>query len=107
MKSRKLWAVGAIVAGLLPAVSALAVDPTVTLDSPDRTAATPSSSNESKPSESYPNRDAIRAPRGDNPNLPNPVTPSASNESAPQPQSTLGEPTNASGMGEGAVGATR
>jgi len=39
------------------------------------------------------------APRGDNPNLPNPVTPSAANESAAQPQGTLRDPTNRSGMG--------
>ena len=38
------------------------------------------------------------APRGDNPNLPNPVTPSAANEGAPQPQGTLRDPTNKSGM---------
>ena len=38
------------------------------------------------------------APRGDNPNLPNPVTPSAANEAAAQPQGTLRDPTNQSGM---------
>jgi hypothetical protein len=43
--------------------------------------------------------------RGDNPNLPNPVTPSAANESAPQP--TLREPTNMTGMEGAPVGATR
>ena len=36
------------------------------------------------------------APRGDNPNLPNPVTPSGANESSPQPQR---DPTNTTGMG--------
>ena len=36
------------------------------------------------------------APRGDNPNLPNPVTPSASNESAAQPTR---DQTNTTGMG--------
>jgi hypothetical protein len=36
------------------------------------------------------------APRGDNPNLPNPVTPGAANESAPQPRP---EQTNTTGMG--------
>jgi hypothetical protein len=41
------------------------------------------------------------APRGDNPNLPNPVTPSAANEGAPQPQGTLRDPTNQSGMQRG------
>lgn len=39
------------------------------------------------------------APRGDNPNLPNPVTPRAANESAAQPQGSLSDPTNKSGMG--------
>ena len=39
------------------------------------------------------------APRGDNPNLPNPVTPHAANESAPQPQGAMRDPTNSSGMG--------
>lgn len=39
------------------------------------------------------------APRGDNPNLPNPVTPRAANESAAQPQGSLRDPTNSSGMG--------
>ena len=43
--------------------------------------------------------------RGDNPNLPNPVTPSAANESAPQPN--LREPTNTTGMEGAPVGATR
>lgn len=38
------------------------------------------------------------APRGDNPNLPNPVTPQAANESAAQPQGSLRDPTNRSGM---------
>ena len=47
------------------------------------------------------------APRGDNPNLPNPVTPSAANEGAPQPQGTLRDPTNQSGMQRGgSTGAT-
>ena len=36
------------------------------------------------------------APRGDNPNLPSPVTPSASNESASQPSR---DQTNTTGMG--------
>jgi hypothetical protein len=39
------------------------------------------------------------APRGDNPNLPNPVTPRAANESAAQPQGSLKDPTNQTGMG--------
>ena len=41
------------------------------------------------------------APRGDNPNLPNPVTPSAANEGTAQPQGTLRDPTNQTGMREG------
>lgn len=39
------------------------------------------------------------APRGDNPNMPNPVTPRAANESAAQPQGSLRDPTNQTGMG--------
>ena len=41
------------------------------------------------------------APRGDNPNLPNPVTPGAANESAPQPQGSMRDPTNTTGMPQG------
>ena len=41
------------------------------------------------------------APRGDNPNLPNPVTPSGANESASQPQGSLRDPTNTTGMPRG------
>ncbi len=41
------------------------------------------------------------APRGDNPNLPNPVTPRSPNESGAQPQGTLRDPTNSSGMSGG------
>lgn len=41
------------------------------------------------------------APRGDNPNLPNPVTPSSANESAAQPQDSLRDPTNTTGMPKG------
>jgi hypothetical protein len=61
--------------------------------------------NESKPFVQQP--EGVRPlVRGDNPNLPNPVTPSAANESAPQP--TLREPTNTTGMeGRPPVGATR
>jgi hypothetical protein len=63
--------------------------------------------NESKPSLPQDQQAFRPAPRTDNPNLPNPVTPSAANESAPQPKS-LREPTNASGMeGRAPVGATR
>jgi hypothetical protein len=52
--------------------------------------------NESNPGNTHPDRMYV-APRGDNPNLPNPVTPSAANESAPQPQGTLRNPTNVPG----------
>jgi hypothetical protein len=52
--------------------------------------------NESNPASTHPDRMYI-APRGDNPNLPNPVTPSAANESAPQPQGTFRDPTNSPG----------
>ena len=52
--------------------------------------------NESNPANTHPDRMTI-APRGDNPNLPNPVTPQAANESAPQPQGTLRDPTNQPG----------
>ena len=45
--------------------------------------------------------------RGDNPNLPNPVTPQAANESAPQPQGALADPTNRTGMPGEPVGSTR
>ena len=69
------------------------------------TSNTPMSPNESKPSIPRP-EPFVAAPRGDNPNLPNPVTPSAANESAAQPK--LKEPTNMTGMeGRGAVGGTR
>jgi hypothetical protein len=45
--------------------------------------------------------------RGDNPNLPNPVTPSGANESAPQPRTTVYDPTNQPGITPPARGATR
>ena len=64
----------------------------------------PTSPNESAPN---PRSEAPAAPpsaRGDNPNLPNPVTPQAANESAPQPQATVRNPTNSSGMGNPAGG---
>lgn len=64
---------------------------------------TPMSPSESK--SSIPTAEAFRpAPRANNPNLPNPVTPSAANESAPQP--VVVEPTNKTGMeGRGAAAA--
>ena len=45
--------------------------------------------------------------RGNNPNLPNPVTPSGANESAPQPRTTVYDPTNQPGIGAPPRGATR
>ncbi|HEX2827795.1 MAG TPA: hypothetical protein VHP37_15690 [Burkholderiales bacterium] len=53
----------------------------------------------------YPAQGPRPMARGDNPNLPNPVTPSAANESAPQP--VIHEPTNSTGMEGAPVGATR
>ncbi|HYC46594.1 MAG TPA: hypothetical protein VED01_14065 [Burkholderiales bacterium] len=52
--------------------------------------------NESNPASTHPDR-MQPAARGDNPNLPNPVTPQAVNESAPQPQGSFRDPTNAPG----------
>jgi hypothetical protein len=67
--------------------------------------ANPQNPNESKPFVQQP--EGVRPlVRGDNPNLPNPVTPRAANESAPQP--TLRDPTNTTGMeGRAPVGGTR
>ena len=72
--------------------------------------AIPSSANPMNPNEARPfvqQPEGVRPlVRGDNPNLPNPVTPSAGNESAAQPK--LREPTNMTGMeGQSGVGATR
>jgi hypothetical protein len=73
--------------------------------------ARPRAGNPMSPSESHPAMVRESQPpitRGDNRNLPNPATPSAANESAPQPQATVREPTNATGMeGRPPVGATR
>ena len=63
------------------------------------TARDPMNPNESRPFVQTP--EGVRPMvRGDNPNLPNPVTPSAANESAPQ---RLADPTNSSGMERRAV----
>ena len=53
-----------------------------------------------EPDHSYRTESADRGvvTRGDNPNLPNPVTPQAANESAAQPQGSLNDPTNRTGM---------
>lgn len=64
----------------------------------------PMDPNESKPFVQQP--EGVRPlVRGDNPNLPNPQTPSAANESAPQP--LLTDPTNTTGMEGLPVGGTR
>ena len=123
MMKRKLTLMGAALAGALLALSAGAQDRnhSGTSDSGDRgvvlpqsvdsvttypsnipggqsaipTARDPMNPNESRPFVQTP--EGVRPMvRGDNPNLPNPVTPSAANESAPQPR--LAEPTNSSGM---------
>jgi hypothetical protein len=64
----------------------------------------PMNPNEAKPFVQQP--EGVRPlVRGDNPNLPKPVTPSAANESAPQPRA---DQTNTTGMeGRMPVGATR
>ena len=133
MKNHKLTILGAALAGALFALSAGAQDRnhSGTSDSGDRGVVLPQSvenvttypsnipggqsvipraSDPMNPNESKP---FVQAPegvrpmmRGDNRNLPNPMTPSAANESAPQPR--LAEPTNSTGMqGRAAVGATR
>src|SRR5215207_7792994 len=122
MTARKLTVAAAAVAMTL-AASAGAVDQngSATYDSGDRGVATPATveqtpmaeraisggvpaiprsydpmnPNESKPFVQQP--EGVRPlVRGDNPNLPNPVTPSAANESAPQRM--LSDPTNTTGM---------
>jgi hypothetical protein len=131
MTKRNMTLIGAAFAGAMLATSAGAVDQnnSRTFDSGDRGVVTPQSVEETttfehrssggqpaiprsynpmNPNEAKP---FVQSPEGvrpqlraDNPNLPNPQTPSAANESAPQPM--LADPTNASGM-EGAVGGTR
>ena len=66
---------------------------------------TPTSPNESNPTLLRERQDPIA--RGDNPNLPNPVTPSGANESAPQPRTTVYDPTNQPGITRPPVGSTR
>ena len=133
MTRRKLTVLGAAFAGALLAASAGANDQHHRMmQSGDRAAASPSSANETTPaptraragepvmprdasptgvSESNPTiKREYQAPpaRSDNPNLPNPVTPSAANESAPQPQAAKSEPTNQPGIPPRApVGGTR
>src|SRR5690242_9195729 len=97
MKTQQLTLVAAALAGAVLAAPALA-DDQYRSSTPSNGAAMsprdnmPTSPNESKPLPIREPRDPIG--RGDNPNLPNPVTPSAANESAPQPQALKNEPTN-------------
>ena len=66
---------------------------------------TPTSPNESRSLPLREPQDPIA--RGDNPNLPNPVTPSGANESAPQPKTTVYDSTNQPGITRPPIGATR
>jgi hypothetical protein len=66
---------------------------------------TPTSPNESRSLPLREPQDPIA--RGDNPNLPNPVTPSGANESAPQPKTTVYDSTNQPGLTRPPIGATR
>jgi hypothetical protein len=132
MRKNKILLTAVALAGTLGAASAGAVDQNMsrTYDSGDRgipmpstveqsttyeqripggQPAIPRSNNPMNPNESRP---FVQSPegvrplvRGDNPNLPNPQTPSAANETAPQPR--LVEPTNTTGMEGAPVGATR
>jgi hypothetical protein len=108
MTMRKLTLVGAALAGVMLAASAGANDQYRSSErspmAPERAVTTPTSPNESSARVREP-RDPIG--RGDNPNLPNPVTPSAANESAPQPRSAKEEPTNQPGIPPYPVGGTR
>ena len=130
MTKCKLAALGAAFAGVVFAASAGANDPTVknlghgggspssmseAPAAPTRSLsgqavmprdARPSSVNESDPSKLREHQAPFA--RSDNPNLPNPVTPSAANESAPQPQTAKQDPTNQPGIpSQAPVGATR
>lgn len=132
MTARKLTFASAAAAALMLAGAAGAVDQnrSSTYDAGDRGVVTPysveqspiaernipggvpaipRSSNPMNPNESRPfvqQPEGVRPlVRGDNPNLPNPVTPSAANESAP---SAAVDPTNTTGMGgDLPVGGTR
>ena len=122
MKMRRLALAGAALAGVVLATPALADDqyrsstpsnravmsPPPPARAPEGTVVrdiTPVSPNESKALPMREPQDPIA--RGDNPNLPNPVTPSAANESAPQPKSLKNEPTNQPGTTRYPVGGTR
>ena len=82
-----------------PAPATRAAEGTVVRDT------TPASPNESRSLPIREPQDPIA--RGDNPNLPNPVTPSGANESAPQPRTTVYDPTNQPGLSAPPRGATR
>ena len=122
MKTQRLTLVAAALAGVVLAAPALAddqyrnstpsnravVSPPPPARAPEGTVVrdiTPTSPNESKALPMREPQDPIA--RGDNPNLPNPVTPSAANESAPQPQSLKHETTNQPGSPGYPVGGTR
>ena len=124
MTMRKLTLVGAALAGVMLAAAAGAdenvntpmpragdravMSPAAPARAPEGTVVrdtTPTSPNESKALPIRDPRDPIA--RGDNPNLPNPVTPSAANESAPQPRSAVSEPTNQPGIPGYPAGGTR
>ena len=124
MKMQRLTLVGAALAGVVLAAPALADDqyrsrsstpsnravmsPPPPARAPEGTVVrdtTPTSPNESKALPMREPQDPVA--RGDNPNLPNPVTPSAANESAPQPQSLKHETTNQPGIPGYPVGGTR
>jgi hypothetical protein len=124
MSMRKLTLVGAALAGVMLAGSAAAdenvnttmpragnravMSPPATARTPEGTVVrdvAPTSPNESKALPIREPQDPVA--RGDNPNLPNPVTPSAANESAPQPKSLNNEPTNQPGIPRYPTGGTR
>jgi hypothetical protein len=117
MTKRKLSLLGAAMAGALFAASAGANDMNRGAHRGDRVLvptaptgavvrdSTPTSPNESNPTLLREARDPVA--RSDNPNLPNPVTPSGANESAPQPRTTVYDPTNQPGIARPPVGATR
>ena len=104
MRQRKWTLFGAVLAGAMLATSAAADENRAPTSPRDRAAAAPGSTEYERP-DARQHGSYSAFPRGDNPNLPNPVTPSAANESAPQPQTARSDPTNSSGME--AVGATR
>jgi hypothetical protein len=125
MNRRNLTLFGAALAGAMLAASAGANDVNRPMMRPaDRAAMSPAPAAPARAPEGSVVRDVtpaspnesrslpIREPqdpiaRGDNPNLPNPVTPSGANESAPQPRTTVYDPTNQPGTTVPPRGATR